>query len=129
MDMSTAFEAAAEAKMQHAEIVHDHFHVSQHLNEAVDKVRPREHHTLKEQGEETLKGSNFLFFFALENLDSGRRARLRDLLNSDLKVGRAWALKEQFRHFWERANARTALSFFELWYVRAVRSCAAGSSR
>ena len=54
-----------------------------------------------------LKGSKFLFLFAPENLDSERRARLRDLLNSDLKVGRAWTLKEQFRHFWERANART----------------------
>ena len=121
MDMSAAFEAAAEAKMPHAEIVHDRFHVSKHLNEAVDKVRRAEHRKLQEQGEETLKGSKFLFLFAPENLDRGRRARLRDLLNGDLKVGRAWTLKEQFRHFWQRANARTALSFFELWYVRAVR--------
>jgi transposase len=121
MDMSAAFEAAAEAKMPQAEIVHDRFHVSKHLNEAVDKVRRTEHRKLQEQGEETLKGSKFLFLFAPENLDRGRRARLRDLLNSDLKVGRAWTLKEQFRHFWERANARTALSFFEVWYARAVR--------
>jgi transposase len=121
MDMSAAFEAAAEAKMPQAEIVHDRFHVSKHLNEAVDKVRRTEHRTLKEQGEETLKGSKFLFLFAPENLDRGRRTRLRELLHSDLQVGRAWTLKEQFRHFWERANARTALSFFELWYARAVR--------
>lgn len=33
----------------------------------------------------------------------------------------AGTLKEQFRHFWERANARTALDFFEVWYARAVR--------
>ena len=121
MDMSAAFEAAAEAKMPHAEIVHDRFHVSKHLNEAVDKVRRTEQRKLQEQGEETLKGSKFLFLFAPENLDSGRRARLRELLNSDLKVRRAWTLKEQFRHFWERANVHTALSFFELWYARAVR--------
>ena len=42
MDMSAAFEAAAEAKMPQAEIVHDRFHVSKHLNEAVDKVRRAE---------------------------------------------------------------------------------------
>jgi transposase len=121
MDMSAAFEAAAEAKMPQAEIVHDRFHVSKHLNEAVDKVRRTEHRKLQERGEQALKGCKFLFLFATEKLDSGRRAELRALLNSDLKVGRAWALKEQFRHFWERANARTALSFFELWYPRAVR--------
>jgi transposase len=122
MDMSAAFQAASEAKMPQAEIVHDRFHVAKHLNEAVDKVRRTEHRELQGEGEETLKGSKFLFLFAPENLDSERRARLRDLLNSDLKVGRAWTLKEQFRHFWERANARTALSFFEEWYARAVRS-------
>ncbi|MGB7840942.1 MAG: transposase [Terrimicrobiaceae bacterium] len=46
---------------------------------------------------------------------------MRDLLNGDLKVGRAWTLIEQFRHFWKRANAHTALSFFELRFARAVR--------
>ena len=34
-DMSAAFEAAAEAQMPQAEIVHDRFHVAKHLNEAV----------------------------------------------------------------------------------------------
>ena len=85
-------------------------------------MRRTEHRELQGEGEETLTGSKFLFLFAPENLDIERRARLRDLLNRDLKVGRAWTLKEQFRHFWERANARTALSFFEEWYARAVRS-------
>ena len=89
MDMGAAFEAAAEAQMPQAEIVHDRFHVAKHLNEAVDKVRRTEHRKLQEQGEETLKGKKFLFLFAPENIDRGRRARLRDLLNSDLKVERA----------------------------------------
>ena len=95
--------------------------VAKHLNEAVNKVRRTEHRKLQEEGEETVKGSKFLFLFSLENLDRGRRARLRDLPNNDLKVGRAWTLKEQFRHFWKRAKARTALSFFEAWYARVVR--------
>ena len=78
------------------------------LNKAVDKVRRDEHRKLQDEGEATLTGSKFLFLFALENLDSERRAKLRDLLNKDLKVGRAWTIKGQFRHFRERANARTA---------------------
>ena len=73
-----------------------------------------------------MKGSKFLFLFAPENLDGGRRARLRDLLNGDLKVGRAWTLKEQFRHFWQCANARTALSFSS---CGMSVQCAASSSQ
>jgi Transposase len=61
MDMSTAYEAAAEAKMPHAEIVHDRFHVAKHLNEAVDKVRRTEHRKLQEGGKETLTAANSFF--------------------------------------------------------------------
>ena len=50
MDMSAALQAASEAKMPQAEIVHDRFHVAKHLNEAVDKVRRTEHREL--QGKE-----------------------------------------------------------------------------
>ncbi len=121
INMSAAFLAVTEAKMPHAETVHDRFHVAKRLNEAVDNVRRDEHRKLQGEGEATLTGSKFLFLFAPENLDSERRAKLRDLLSKDLKVGRAWTLKEQSLHFWERAKARTALDFFEGWYARAVR--------
>jgi transposase len=50
MDMSAAFEAASGAKMPQAEIVHDRFHVSKHLNEPVDRVRRTEHRKLQEKG-------------------------------------------------------------------------------
>jgi transposase len=121
INMSAAFLAVTEAKMPHAETVHDRFHVAKRLNEAVDNVRRDEHRKLQGEGEATLTGSKFLFLFAPENLDSERRAKLRDLLSKDLKVGRAWTLKEQSLHFWERAKARTALDFFEGWHARAVR--------
>ena len=86
MDMSAASEAAAEAKMPQVEIVHDR--VSKHLNEAVDKVRRTEHRKLKEEGRRGPEGKIPLSL-APENLDSGRRAQLRELLNRDLEVGRA----------------------------------------
>jgi transposase len=41
MDMSATFQAASEAKMPQARIVHDRFHVAKNLNEAVDKVAAR----------------------------------------------------------------------------------------
>jgi hypothetical protein len=96
---------------------------------AVDKVRRTEHRKLKEQGEETLKGSKFLFLFAPENLDSGRRARLRDLLNSDLKVGRAWTLREQFRSFLVTRQCQCAYSSELCRAVVCACSALAGSSQ
>ena len=71
MDMSATFEAAAEAKMPQAEIVHDRAHVSKHLNETVDKVRRTTSQApgAREQGEESLKESKFLFLFAPGKLD------------------------------------------------------------
>ncbi len=38
VDTRVAYEAAVEAKMPHAQIVRDRFHVAKHLNEAADKV-------------------------------------------------------------------------------------------
>jgi Transposase len=61
--------------------------------------RSPEHRKLQEQGEEALNGSKFLFLFEPEKLGSKPGAKLRDLLNSDLKVARASTLKEQFRDF------------------------------
>jgi transposase len=61
MDMSAAFRAGAEAKMPHAEIVHDRFHIAKHLNEAVDKVRRDEHRKLQAREKRPLQAANFFF--------------------------------------------------------------------
>ena len=50
IDMWPAYAAAVETHAPQAEIVHDRFHVSKHLNEAVDQVRRQEHKVLKKQG-------------------------------------------------------------------------------
>ena len=45
--------------------MHDKFHVSKHLNEAVDKVRRRENNALQAEGDDRLKGARQLFLFNL----------------------------------------------------------------
>jgi len=57
MDLWPAFENSAGEALPNAKIVHDKFHVSKHLNEAVDKVRKAEHLKLIAQRDDTLKGS------------------------------------------------------------------------
>jgi transposase len=51
MDMWQAVMTSAEKNAPQAEVVHDRFHVSKHLNEAVDKVRRQENRRKKRKKE------------------------------------------------------------------------------
>lgn len=122
MDMWQAFMTSATDQVPKAEIVHDKFHIAKYLGEAVDKVRRSENKTLKEAGDETLKGSRQLWLYNVENLSEDRYDELMKLQQSDLKTGRAWAIKENFRYFWDYVYAGNAEKFFKRWYGWAIRS-------
>lgn len=122
MDMWQAFMNSAATNVSQAEIVHDRFHISKHLNEAVDKVRRQEHKALKKEGDERLTGSKQLWLFNPENLTEDRWIEFEALKDQELKTSRAWAIKEQFRWFWEYTYPRNARKFFANWYAWAVRS-------
>jgi len=122
MDMWQAFMTSAEKNVPEAEIVHDKFHISKYLGEAVDKVRRSEHRELLADGDERLTGSRQLWLYNAENLDEDRLDELLELQQSDLKTGRAWTIKEHFRHFWVYVYPGSAKRFFERWYSWAIRS-------
>jgi transposase len=122
LDMWQAFMTSSSKNAPNAEIVHDKFHVSKYLNEAVDKVRRREHRELKSEGDERLTGLRQLLLYNEENLDEDGQVELQILRKSDLQTGRAWAIKENFRHFWLSENSDTAGEFFRTWYGWAIRS-------
>ena len=58
----------------------------------------------------------------MENLDQDRWEQLMQLQRADLKTGRAWATKENFRYFWDYKYAGNAAKFFKKWYAWAIRS-------
>lgn len=122
MDMWPAYMSSAGEHAKNAEIVHDKFHISKELGGAVDKVRRMEHRTLKREGDETLKGSKQLWLFNPEKLDEVRFSQLESLQQQDLKTARAWAIKENFRWFWDYTYAGNAKKFFDRWYGWARRS-------
>lgn len=122
MDMWPAYANAVEDHLPDAMIVHDRFHISQHLNEAVDKVRRQENKSLLEEGDERLKGSKYLWLTNTENLANDDRERFEQLKKIDLKISRAWALKEMFKHFWDYNYAAYAKRYFDDWYAWAIRS-------
>ncbi|MBK8095095.1 MAG: ISL3 family transposase [Verrucomicrobiaceae bacterium] len=59
MDMWDAYLKAARQVLPEADIVHDRYHISAHLNAAVDRVRKDEHKRLMGEGDDTLKGSKY----------------------------------------------------------------------
>lgn len=122
IDMWEPYQKALLEKLPNAEIVHDRFHIAKHLGEAVDKVRRREHKELSEQGIGVLSGKRYVF---LRNPNdwSEQEADDFDLVSRmDLKVARAWALKETFGRLYEYTSETWARKFFERWFVRATRS-------
>lgn len=122
LDMWKAYANVVTEKLPQAAIVHDKFHISQHLNEAVDKVRRQENKELIEQGDGRLKGSKFSWLSNEENVNEKFVEHFNMLKHSDLKVARAWALKELFRDFWCYSYAGCAERHFKQWYSWAIRS-------
>ena len=122
LDMWKAYANAVADKLPQADIVHDRFHISQHLNEAVDQVRRKENKTLFTEGDSVLVGSKFLWLTNEENLKEKHVDRFEKLKKSDLKVARAWAIKELFRGFWDYSDAGCAEQHFNDWYSWAIRS-------
>lgn len=123
MDMWEPFMKAWRAVIgEEVPIVHDKFHVAVYLGKAVDLVRKCEHRQLKKDGQETLTKTKYLWLKNPDNWKDDERAQFNTLMRNELKVGRAWVLKESFRTFWEYAKEWSARRFFTRWYFRATHS-------
>ena len=122
LDMWKAYANAVAENMPQADIDHDRFHISQHLSDAVDKVRCKENKQLAEAGDKRLTVSKFQWLANQENLPERYSESFDVLRNSELKVARAWAIKELFRDFWTYQTAGWAKRHVEKWYSRAIRS-------
>jgi transposase len=122
MDMSAGFAAATTQEAPQVVIVHDKFHVAKMLNEAVDRVRRREHKELLKQNDQRLTGSRQLWLYNPINLKDERAEEFERLIQSELKTSRAWMLKESFAGFWQQKGRWHAAGYFSKWYSRAIRS-------
>jgi len=101
-------------------IVFDRFHVTRYVNDAVDKIRGHEHKVLKDQGDETLKGTKHLWLMNAEKIPETRKDEFAVIRNLNLKTGRAWAIKESLRQFWDYRYPKNAEKYFRHWYFWAT---------
>ena len=58
----------------------------------------------------------------MEYLSDESLAELEFLKMTEFNVAHAWSLKELFRHFWTRRDRTFARSYFDFWYLEAVKS-------
>jgi len=124
MDMWEPYIQSTLVKVPNAseKIVFDRFHVMGHIGKAVDTVRKQEHRELMEEGDETLKGSKYLWLYSRENVPERRRGEFAALMRQELKVGRAWAIKEALRRLWHYVYPASGLKFWKQWYFWATHS-------
>jgi transposase len=124
MDMWDPYIAATKAYVPDAKkkIVFDRFHVMGQVLKAVDKVRKVEHKQLSQQGEEVLKGTKYLWLWSEENIPLWRREEFDSLRAKDLRICRAWAIKENLRHLWDYRYEAHMRKYFKRWYFWATHS-------
>jgi transposase len=124
MDMWDPFIAATVDQVPRGrdKIVFDRYHIMAHMNKAVDQVRRGEHRRLQEDGDDTLKGTKYLWLFAEENVPEKKAEDFEWLRTLHLKTGRAWAIKEALRHLWDYQQKGWALRYWKDWYYWATHS-------
>jgi len=104
-------------------IVFDRFHIMREMTRAVDTVRKQEHREFLRGGADSpLTGTKYVWLFSDENRPEYHAETFATLQALNLKVGRAWAIKEALRTLWTYRQAAAVKRFFTRWYGWAVRS-------
>ena len=113
------------AEAGHALHVLDRFHITMHLNQAVDEVRRAEGtrlRTVSKQKAAKLKHLRWPLLRRGSRVRGRARQKLNALLASKLATARAWELKEAFGYFWHYKSVIWASAFLDYWCERALRS-------
>jgi transposase len=129
MDMAASYEKACGIMLPAAEIVYDKFHIEKLLSTAMDRVRRKEHNRLKAAGVPVFTKSRYLFLRRPERWSEAQHEQFRNITEeygekrfSASRIGRAWAIKEAFRHLWTYIYPGAATRFFRKWYFWATHS-------
>jgi transposase len=122
-DMWRAYLTVIAQKAPQALHVLDRFHITLHLNQAVDQVRRAETGRLRGRPmAEKLKHMRWKLLRRGSRVRGLAKQRLWGLLRTKLATGRAWMLKESFQDFWRYRSLSWAGAFLEVWCTRALRS-------
>ena len=105
-----------------AVLVFDKLHIVSHLMAAVDQVRRDE---IREKGpaqKALMHKTRFIWLKNPWNLTEAQHRRLGELEHLNLKINRAYLLKEFFAHFWSYRRAGWAKRYLKRWCWWATHS-------
>jgi transposase len=105
-----------------ATIVFDRFHLVRHLLNAVNAVRKAEARELRKSNPALLQGTRYLWLKNPWNLTEQQQQRLSVLERLNLKVNRAYLLKEAFRRLWAYRRRGWAKRYLRQWFWWATHS-------
>lgn len=122
LDMWEPYTLAVKAKLPHAHIVVDRFHVMKNLNHCLTMARREIQRAASDEVKEQLKGSRWALVKNQKDLNEKQRAKLETLYQVSPELRTCHQLKEQFRTIFEtvteREKARTAL---QQWIKRVQK--------
>lgn len=101
----------------------DRFHIMTYFGKAIDKIRAAEVRELRASKQEpVLAKSRWCLLKRPENLTDNQTLKLKELLRMNLKVVRAYLLKEDFQRFWNYKSPAWAAKFLDEWTGVVMRS-------
>lgn len=121
-DMWPSYIDTIRAKAPQATLVFDKFHIVRQLTEAVDKVRRQEVAEKNQEHQGVLAGTRYIWLKNPWNLTDRQKASLSFLETLNLKIHRAYLLKESFRDFWQSGSRERAKKFMDQWFSWAMES-------
>ncbi len=119
MDMWDAFISSAKLMLPMADIVHDRFHISKLLNNAVDITRRLETAKLAKEGNHDLKRSKYLWLMSFSAMDQSKSIRFAKASKASESTAEVWSYKEVFRDFFECKSYQEAELFLHSWFEKA----------
>lgn len=124
MDMWSAFETVTKQIVPQADVVHDRFHLSAYLNNAVDITRRAENKKLVKNEDKSLQNTKYLWLKNPDNLTEQDKERLFDIVknNKAPNLVTVYQLKEAFKDFFHCPTAESANQFFKDWQLKVQES-------
>ena len=124
MDMWSAFETVTKRVVSQADVVHDRFHLSGYLNNAVDITRRAENKKLVKNEDTSLQKTKYLWLKNPNKLTEKDKERLEDIIknNKTPNLVTAYELKEEFKKFFDCPTAESATQFFKDWRQNVLKS-------
>ncbi len=122
-DMWKPYLQVVAKKAGHALHILDRFHIAKHLSDAIDQVRRAEVRSLRQRGRQPLlTKARWLLLKRREHQTRDQRARLRELVQHNLRAVRAMLLREWFDDFWHYRSVDWAGAFLDEWCVQVMRT-------